>query len=101
MCHPAWGPVHAPVPYPCDLARVRRVRDLIDRNAARSGGNCACHLDTAALARAAGVPAAQLAGEFALAYGMSPEEYAALRRDEPVCRPVRNREAALSAPRIA
>ena len=73
MCHPAWGPAHAPAPYPRDLARVRRVRDLIDRDDAWP-------LDVNALALGSGIPAVQLAREFTRAYGLSPHAYLSARR---------------------
>ncbi|GAB2744768.1 hypothetical protein GCM10027090_14750 [Sinomonas soli] len=90
MCHPAWAPARAPAPCPRELVRVRRLRDLIDRDDARRvraahDGARRLPLDVAAFALAAcsGIPAAQLTREFTCAYGVSPEEYAsagALRR---------------------
>ncbi|NUP75389.1 MAG: helix-turn-helix transcriptional regulator [Sinomonas sp.] len=88
MCHPAWGPAHAPAPHPRDLARVRRVRDLIDRDYAERA------LDVNALALGAGMPASQLTGEFTHAYGMSPHAYVAARRHERAAALIRNRDAA-------
>lgn len=63
MCHPAWGPAHAPAPYPRELERVRRLRDAIDRDA---------HDDAWRLPP-------DVAAEFTRAYGMPPGEYRALR----------------------
>src|SRR5437870_12893578 len=51
-----------------DLARLRRVRDRIDREYARP-------LDVEALARAAHMSAGHLSREFRLAYGESPYSY--------------------------
>lgn len=89
MCHPAWAAAHAPAPYPYELVRVRRVRDLLDRDRARTvpaahDGARRLPLDVAALAACSGIPPAQLTREFRRAYGVSPEEYAsAARHEEP------------------
>jgi AraC-like DNA-binding protein len=88
MCHPAWGPAHAPAPYPRDLPGVRRVRDLIDRDYAQQP------LDVDALALGAGMPAGQLTGEFIHAYGMSPHAYLTARRCDLADALIRNQEAA-------
>jgi len=58
-----------------DLARLRRVRDRIDREYARP-------LDVEALARAAHMSAGHLSREFRLAYGESPYSYLMTRRIE-------------------
>src|SRR5438067_2592732 len=58
-----------------DLARLRRVRDRIDREYARP-------LDVEALARAAHMSAGHLSREFRLAYGESPYGYLMTRRIE-------------------
>ena len=58
-----------------DLARLRRVRDRIDREYARP-------LDVEALARAAQMSAGHLSREFRLAYGESPYSYLMTRRIE-------------------
>lgn len=58
-----------------DLARLRRVRDRIDREYARP-------LDVEALARGADVPAGHLSRQFRLAYGVSPYAYLTARRIE-------------------
>ena len=58
-----------------DLARLRRVRDRIDREYARP-------LDVEALARGAHMSAGHLSREFRLAYGESPYAYLMTRRIE-------------------
>ena len=58
-----------------DLARLRRVRDRIDRKYARP-------LDVEALARAAHMSAGHLSRQFRLAYGESPYAYLMTRRIE-------------------
>jgi AraC-like DNA-binding protein len=58
-----------------DLARLRRVRDRIDREYARP-------LDVEALARGAGMSAGHLSRQFKLAYGESPYSYLMTRRIE-------------------
>ncbi|WP_241882727.1 helix-turn-helix domain-containing protein [Frankia sp. KB5] len=58
-----------------DLARLRRVRDRIDREYARP-------LDVEALARGAHMSAGHLSREFRLAYGESPYAYLMARRIE-------------------
>ncbi|WP_064749192.1 helix-turn-helix transcriptional regulator [Lysobacter antibioticus] len=58
-----------------DLARLRRVRDRIDRE-------YALPLDVEALARAAGMSAGHLSRQFKLAYGESPYAYLMTRRIE-------------------
>src|ERR1700688_563705 len=59
-----------------DLARLRRVRDRIDREYARP-------LDVEALARGAHMSAGHLSREFRLAYGEAPDGYLKTRRIEP------------------
>ena len=59
----------------CDLARLRRVRDRIDREYAQP-------LDVEALARGAHMSAGHLSREFRLAYGESPYSYLMTRRIE-------------------
>ena len=56
-----------------DLARLRRVRDRIDREHAQP-------LDVEALARGAHMPAGYLSRDFRLAYGASPYGYLRSRR---------------------
>ncbi|MEO6505144.1 MAG: helix-turn-helix transcriptional regulator [Terrimesophilobacter sp.] len=58
-----------------DLARLRRVRDRIDREYARP-------LDVEALARGANMSAGHLSRQFRLAYGESPYSYLMTRRIE-------------------
>ena len=58
-----------------DLARLRRVRDRIDREFAEP-------LDVEALARAAHMSAGHLSRQFKLAYGESPYSYLMTRRIE-------------------
>src|SRR5438067_13406433 len=58
-----------------DLARLRRVRDRIDREYAQP-------LDVEALARGAHVSAGHLSRQFRLAYGESPYGYLMTRRIE-------------------
>jgi AraC-like DNA-binding protein len=58
-----------------DLARLRRVRDRIDREYAEP-------LDVEALARGAHMSAGHLSREFRLAYGESPYSYVMTRRIE-------------------
>ena len=58
-----------------DLARLRRVRDLIDREYAQP-------LDVEALARGAHMSAGHLSRQFKLAYGESPYGYLMTRRIE-------------------
>lgn len=75
MCHPAWGRARAEAQHLSDLARLRRVRDRIDREHARP-------LDVEALARGAGMAAGHLGRRFRLAYGRSPYAYLTARRAE-------------------
>ena len=58
-----------------DLARLRRVRDRIDREYAQP-------LDVEDLARGAGMSAGHLSRQFRLAYGESPYSYLMTRRIE-------------------
>ena len=62
-------------PHLKDLARLRRVRDRIDREYAQP-------LDVEALARGAHMSAGHLSREFRLAYGESPYAYLMTRRIE-------------------
>src|SRR4051812_4774516 len=68
------GPAAAPQ-HLRDLARLRRVRDRIDREYAQP-------LDVEALARAAHMSAGHLSRQFKLAYGESPYSYLMTRRIE-------------------
>jgi AraC-like DNA-binding protein len=65
----------APEPHLRDLARLRRVRDRIDREYAHP-------LDVEALARDAHMSAGHLSRQFRLAYGESPYSYLMTRRVE-------------------
>ncbi|MDG6105123.1 helix-turn-helix transcriptional regulator [Dactylosporangium aurantiacum] len=65
----------ATAPHLRDLARLRRVRDRIDRDHAQP-------LDVAALARAAHMSAGHLSRAFRAAYGESPYQYLMTRRIE-------------------
>ena len=65
----------ASAPHLADLARLRRVRDRIDREYAQP-------LDVEALARGAHMSAGHLSRQFRLAYGESPYSYLMTRRIE-------------------
>ena len=65
MCHPSRMRALAAAQRLSDLARLRRVRDRIDREYAQP-------LDVEALARGAHMSAGHLSGQFRLAYGESP-----------------------------
>ncbi len=65
----------AAAPHLRDLARLRRVRDRIDREYAQP-------LDVEALARGAHMSAGHLSRQFKLAYGESPYSYLMTRRIE-------------------
>jgi len=73
ISHDMSRPVVAP--HLDDLARLRRVRDRIDREYAEP-------LDVEALARGAHMSAGHLSREFRLAYGESPYSYVMTRRIE-------------------
>ncbi|GGT45974.1 helix-turn-helix domain-containing protein [Streptomyces purpureus] len=75
MCHPAWRRARVAAQRLADLARLRRVRDRIDREYAQP-------LNVEALARDADMPPAHLGREFRLAYGLSPYDYLTARRIE-------------------
>ncbi|MET9961340.1 AraC family transcriptional regulator [Streptomyces sp. NPDC006326] len=75
MCHPAWGQALTAAQRLRDFARLRRVRDRIDREYAQP-------LDVEALARDADMAAGHLARQFRLAYGVSPNAYLGARRME-------------------
>ena len=75
MCHPGWARARAAARRLEDLARLRRVRDRIDREHALP-------FDVVALARAVDMPAGRLSREFRSAYGMSPYAYLVARRAE-------------------
>jgi len=75
VCHPSWGRALTAAQRLRDLARLRRVRDRIDREFTRP-------LNVEALARGVDLPAGQLSREFRLAYGKSPYAYVLARRAE-------------------
>jgi AraC-like DNA-binding protein len=75
MCHPLWGRARTDAQHLRDLARLRRVRDRIDREYAQP-------LDVEALARGAHMSAGHLSRQFRLAYGESPYSYLMTRRIE-------------------
>ncbi|MFC7110915.1 helix-turn-helix transcriptional regulator [Nonomuraea rubra] len=75
MCHPSWSRALAAAQHLNDLARLRRVRDRIDREYARP-------LDVEALARGVHLSAGHLSREFRRAYGESPYAYLMTRRIE-------------------
>ncbi|MEU0374710.1 helix-turn-helix transcriptional regulator [Streptomyces sp. NPDC006283] len=75
MCHPSWGRALAAAQHLSDLARLRRVRDRIDREHARP-------LDVEALARGVNMSAGHLSRQFRQAYGASPYAYLMTRRIE-------------------
>ncbi|MCX4545427.1 AraC family transcriptional regulator [Streptomyces sp. NBC_01565] len=75
MCHPAWARALIEAQRLKDLARLRRVRDRIDREYARP-------LNVEALARDADMSPGHLSRQFRLAYGESPYAYLMTRRVE-------------------
>src|SRR3954463_4554540 len=75
MCHPSWGRALAGAQHLSDLARLRRVRDRIDREYAQP-------LDVEALARDAHMSAGPFSRQFRRAYGESPYSYLMTRRIE-------------------
>jgi AraC-like DNA-binding protein len=75
MCHTGWGRALAEAQRLSDLARLRRVRDRIDREYAQP-------LDIEALARGVNMSAGHLSRQFRLAYGESPYAYLMTRRIE-------------------
>lgn len=75
MCHPSWGRARTSAQRLSDLARLRRVRDRIDREYAQP-------LNVEALARGVNMSAGHLSRQFRLAYGESPYAYLMTRRIE-------------------
>ncbi|MFF8831210.1 helix-turn-helix transcriptional regulator [Streptomyces sp. NPDC015131] len=75
MCGPQWSRARVEAQRLGDLARLRRVRDRIDREYARP-------LDVEALARGANMSAGHLSRQFRAAYGESPYAYLMTRRIE-------------------
>jgi AraC-like DNA-binding protein len=75
VCHPSWARALTTAQHLNDLARLRRVRDRIDREYAQP-------LDVEALARGAHMSAGHLSRQFRLAYGEPPYAYLMTRRIE-------------------
>ena len=75
MCHPSWMRALAEARRLNDLARLRRIRDRIDREYAQP-------LDVEALARGAHMSAGHLSRQFRFAYGEPPYAYLMTRRIE-------------------
>ncbi|MEW2524326.1 helix-turn-helix transcriptional regulator [Streptomyces sp. NPDC047071] len=75
MCKPEWRRARVQAQRLAELARLRRVRDRIDREYARP-------LNVEALAHAVNMPAGQLSRQFRAAYGESPYAYLMTRRIE-------------------
>jgi AraC-like DNA-binding protein len=75
MCHPSWTRALTEAQRLSDLARLRRVRDRIDREYAQP-------LDVEALARGVHMSAGHLSRQFRIAYGESPYSYLMTRRIE-------------------
>ena len=75
MCQPSWQRELAEAHHLRDLARLRRVRDRIDREYAQP-------LDVEALARGAHMSAGHLSRQFRSAFGESPYSYLMTRRIE-------------------
>jgi AraC-like DNA-binding protein len=74
MCRPAWGRARIEAQRLTEYARLRRVRDRLDREHTRPP-------DVEALARAAGMTPALLSSGFREAYGMTPDAYVRARRE--------------------
>ncbi|TGB08614.1 hypothetical protein E2651_18755 [Streptomyces sp. MZ04] len=113
MCHPAWSRARTTAQHLTDLARLRRVRDRLDREYAQP-------LNIEVLARDARIPPGELNRQFHVAYGQSPYAYVMRRRTEQAKnhaprqtthsqtthsqtthRPVRNQEAQSPTPELA
>ncbi|MER5640214.1 helix-turn-helix transcriptional regulator [Kitasatospora sp. NPDC002227] len=75
MCHPAWDQARAEAQHLGDLARLRRVRDRIDREYTEP-------LNVEELARGVHMSAGHLSRQFKLAYGEAPYSYLMTRRIE-------------------
>src|SRR5919197_2100723 len=75
MCQPEWRRARVQAQRLTDLARLRRVRDRIDREYAQP-------LDVEALARGVNMSAGHLSRQFRRAYGESPYAYLMTRRIE-------------------
>ncbi|MFJ9519488.1 hypothetical protein ACIRPK_14640 [Kitasatospora sp. NPDC101801] len=102
MCHPAWALARIAAQRLHDFARLRRVRDRIDRE-------YALPLDVVALARSADLATEEFGRQFRLAYGATPHAYLTLRRIErartllhhTAAGSARNRESPAGAPALA
>lgn len=102
MCHPAWSRERTAAQHLSDLARLRRIRDRIDRDYTQP-------LNIEALAREANMPPGHLSRQFHLAYGQSPYAYVMSRRIDmeqekrtgTTHTPVRIREARTPTPELA
>ncbi|MCX4551232.1 AraC family transcriptional regulator [Streptomyces sp. NBC_01387] len=75
MCQPEWRRARVEAQHLADLARLRRVRDRIDREYAQP-------LNVEALARGVNMSAGHLSRQFRAAYGESPYSYLMTRRIE-------------------
>ncbi|MFB7328954.1 MULTISPECIES: helix-turn-helix transcriptional regulator [unclassified Streptomyces] len=75
MCRPEWQRARVQAQRLTDLARLRRVRDRIDREYAQP-------LNVEALARGVNMSAGHLSRQFRAAYGESPYAYLMTRRIE-------------------
>lgn len=75
MCQPEWRRARVEAQRLADLARLRRVRDRIDREFAQP-------LNVEALARDVNMSAGHLSRQFRAAYGESPYSYLMTRRIE-------------------
>ncbi|BBC36636.1 AraC family transcriptional regulator [Streptomyces graminofaciens] len=75
MCQPEWRRARVEAQRLADLARLRRVRDRIDREYAQP-------LNVEALARGVNMSAGHLSRQFRAAYGESPYAYLMTRRIE-------------------
>ncbi|NMO36664.1 helix-turn-helix transcriptional regulator [Streptomyces sp. GMY01] len=75
MCRPEWRQARVQAQRLADLARLRRVRDRIDREYAQP-------LNVEALARDVNMSAGHLSRQFRAAYGESPYSYLMTRRIE-------------------
>lgn len=79
MCQSEWRRARVQAQRLAEFARLRRVRDRIDREYAQP-------LNVEALARDANMPAGQLSRQFRAAYGQSPYAYLTARRIERAAR---------------
>ncbi|MFD7031460.1 helix-turn-helix domain-containing protein [Streptomyces sp. NPDC059917] len=94
MCTSEWRRARIEAQRLADLARLRRVRDRIDREYERP-------LDVRALARDVRLPAGQLSRQFRAAYGASPYAYLMTRRIERATALLRRGDLTVTAVRSA